>query len=675
MKKDDIEEQKIQAIVLTDSFQTRFMPLTAIRPRCLLPLANVPLIEYTLEFLAQANVSEVYLMCCSHADQVQQYIDDSKWVHPSSPFTKIQTIMSLESRSVGDAMRDVDSRGLITGDFVLVSGDVVTNLDLSKVLATHKQRKAADRDYIATMVLKQASELHRARSHIEPACFILEKGTDKCLYYQDIPPVNGQKTSVNIDPEILQDVAEFDIRNDLIDCHVDICTPQVPTIFQENFDYQALRSDFVKGVLSSDLLKKHIYAYVTGDEYAARVESWQTYDGISQDVLERWCYPIVPERNIIDDQTYTYESKHIYKEQNIRLSQSCKIQSRVVIGNDTFIGDGSKVQASVIGRHCRIGNNVLVENSYIWEGAVIGDGSVIRHSIVAADAVVGANSILNPGAVIGFGVRIDDNVEIPHDTKIVKEKLRKMDDSLSLSEEEDEEEESDASIVGPNGVGRLYREDVHEDGQYGGMIYQMAQLSVSDTSLASTTVAHQHRRKKRTQSTTSAYLSEEEDEQFDKEAIATVERAMEFNHDIDTALLELNTLRMSMNVTYHEVRVATSTALVKRVDHFIETQTLGAKEAVEKIFRKWSSLFDRQVFDNEDQLDLLIILQTLCSQLDASYNSVVLLWILVVLYDEEIIEEENIYKWWHSEKSKEIGARDRVEKWIEWLQEAESEEE
>ncbi|KAG7908918.1 hypothetical protein KL906_003149 [Ogataea polymorpha] len=675
MKKDDIEEQKIQAIVLTDSFQTRFMPLTAIRPRSLLPLANVPLIEYTLEFLAQANVSEVYLMCCSHADQVQQYIDDSKWVQPSSPFTKIQTIMSLESRSVGDAIRDVDSRGLITGDFVLVSGDVVTNLDLSKVLAVHKQRKVADRDYIATMVLKQASELHRARSHIEPACFILEKGTDKCLYYQDIPPVNGQKTSVNIDPEILQDVAEFDIRNDLIDCHVDICTPQVPTIFQENFDYQALRSDFVKGVLSSDLLKKHIYAYVTGDEYAARVESWQTYDGISQDVLERWCYPIVPERNIIDDQTYTYESKHIYKEQNIRLSQSCKIQSRVVIGNDTFIGDGSKIQASVIGRRCRIGNNVLVENSYIWEGAVIGDGSIIKHSIVAADAVVGANTILNPGAVVGFGVRIDDNVEILHDTKIVKEKIRKMDDSLSLSEEENEEEESDPNLVGPQGLGHLYREDIQEDGQYGGMIYQMAQLNVSDTSLASTTVAHQHRRKKRTQSTTSVYVSEDEDEQFDKEAIATVERAMEFNHDIDTALLELNTLRMSMNVTYHEVRVATSTALVKRVDHFIETQTLGAKEAVEKIFRKWSSLFDRQVFDGEDQVDLLIILQTLCSQLDASYSSVVLLWILVVLYDEEIIEEENIYKWWQSEKSKDIGARDRVEKWIEWLQEAESEDE
>ncbi|KAH3660037.1 hypothetical protein OGAPHI_007242 [Ogataea philodendri] len=675
MKKDDLEEQKIQAVVLTDSFQTRFMPLTAIRPRCLLPLANVPLIEYTLEFLAQANVSEVYLMCCSHADQVQQYIDDSKWGLPSSPFTKIQTIMSLESRSVGDAMRDIDSRGLIAGDFVLVSGDVVTNLDLGKVVSLHKQRRTSDRDYIATMVLKQASELHRARSHVEPACFILEKGTDKCLYYQDIPSVDGEKTSVDIDREIIQDVAEFDIRNDLIDCHVDVCSPQVLTIFQENFDYQALRSDFVKGVLLSDLLKKHIYAYVTTDEYAARVESWQTYDGISQDVLERWCYPIVPERNIIDDHTYTYESKHIYKEQDIRLSQSCKIQSRVVIGKDSFIGDGTTIQGSVIGRNCRIGNNVTVRNSYIWDGAVIGDDVVVSHSIVAADAVVGSKSVLNPGTVVGFGVQIDSGIEIPKDTRIVKNRIRKLDDSLSLSETEEEEEETDYSLVGQNGVGHLYSEDGHDDRKYGGMVYQMDQLALSDVSVASNTVAHHHRRKKRTQSTNSVYISEDEEEQFDKEAIATVDRAMEFNHDIDTALLELNTLRMSMNVTYHEVREATSVALVKRVDHFIETQTLGAKEAVEKIFRKWSSLFDRQVFDDEDQVDLLLILQKLCAQLDATYNSVVLLCILVILYDEEVVEEENIYKWWGSDESKSIGARSKVGKWIDWLQEAESEEE
>ena len=77
-QKEIVQDDRFQAIVLTDSFETRFMPLTSILPRCLLPLANVPLIEYTLEFLANAGVNEVYLMCSSHADQIQEYIEKSK---------------------------------------------------------------------------------------------------------------------------------------------------------------------------------------------------------------------------------------------------------------------------------------------------------------------------------------------------------------------------------------------------------------------------------------------------------------------------------------------------------------------------------------------------------------------------------------------------------------------
>ncbi|QPG76013.1 hypothetical protein FOA43_003399 [Brettanomyces nanus] len=717
MKKINPEtELDYQALVLTDSFQTRFMPLTHAEPRCLLPLANVPLIEYTLEFLAQTDVvSEVFLLCSAHAEQIQEYIDHSKWVFPSSPFTKIHTILSMESRSVGDSIRDIDGRGVISGDFILVSGDVITNMDLNKALSAHRQHKQEDRDYVSTMVLKQASPLHRSRSLIEPACFILEEHTNRCIYYQDIPPVNGKKTSVNIDPELLGDIGEFVVKNDLIDCRVDICTPQVLTTFQENFDYQFLRADWVKGVLSSDLLRKHIYAYITREDYAARVESWQTYDGISQDVLERWCYPIVPERNLLEDQTYTCESTHIYKEESIRLSQSCKIDSCVEIGSGTFVGDGSRIGASVIGRNCHIGNNVIVDNSYIWSGSRIEDNAVVRHSIVASDAVIRKNVVVNAGSVIGFGVVIGENVVIPSYTKIVKTPFKErkrthevpsdlnseFDDEtegsssqitttteegldvsgeIEASDEDDEQEpgapaSKNHSIVGQDGVGFLYVDDE----RYNGMVSQMMSLDLSDVSIASSTIVHHgsSRRKKRTlSSATSQFLSEEEEEDFEKEAIATVDRSMENNHDIDTALLELNTLRMSMNVTYHEVRQATCKAMLARVDSFIETETLGVKDAVEKIFWKWTALFQRQVFDDVDQVDLMLIIQKICHNMDQEYGPMVLLYTLLILYEEEVIQEDNINKWWTSDESKAMGlVRDKTAKWIEWLKQAESESE
>lgn len=42
--------------------------------QCLLPLANTPLIDYTLEFLASAGVEQVFIYCGAHTDQLEEYI-------------------------------------------------------------------------------------------------------------------------------------------------------------------------------------------------------------------------------------------------------------------------------------------------------------------------------------------------------------------------------------------------------------------------------------------------------------------------------------------------------------------------------------------------------------------------------------------------------------------------
>jgi translation initiation factor eIF-2B subunit epsilon len=99
----------------------------------LLPLANTPLIEYTFEFLANAGVEDVFVYCGAHREQVEEYITKSKWAAQSSPFSRLELIQST-SHSIGDAMRDLDSRSLLTGDFILVYGDVVSNLPLERSL-------------------------------------------------------------------------------------------------------------------------------------------------------------------------------------------------------------------------------------------------------------------------------------------------------------------------------------------------------------------------------------------------------------------------------------------------------------------------------------------------------------------------------------------------------------
>lgn len=707
-QKEIVQDDRFQAIVLTDSYETRFMPLTASTPRCLLPLCSVPLIEYTLEFLATAGVNEVYLMCSSHPDQIQLYIANSKWVKPSSPFS-ITTIVSPELRSVGDAMRDVDNRGLVSGDFLLVSGDVVTNIDFDRAMAAHRRRKALDKNHIATMILTLSLQQHRARSQIDPATFILDKTNDRCLYYQRTPPPDSTATLIQIDPELLDEVqGEISIRNDLIDCCVDICSPHVPQIFQENFDYQHLRSDFVRGVLTSDLLKKTIYTYILDDlaEYAARVESWSTYDAISQDMLSRWCYPLVPDANLHEN-TFSYEPGHIYQEKQVVLAQSCRIGPRTAIGHLTRVGDESSVSLLVVGRNCVIGKNVLITNSYVWDNCVIEDNATLSGCIVASGVKIGKGAHIPSNCVISFDVVIGADVTLPRQSRVCKpgsSAIRNLERDFSDGEESESHQpcaaEPELALVGPDGNGCLYvsenerdEDDNESDGgsvapHYTGLVYKTRLLNISDDSIASLTqkkMKKNARRSRRFSATSAiltdydggAYSDDEAEEDFHKEAIATVSRALDHNHDIDTALLELNTLRMSMNVTYNEVRLATTEALLSKVADYITTGTLEPKDAASKIFTSWGGLYKRQVFNQDEQVHLLQTLQSVLENMDSSYHAIVMFVAVKTLYDQDTLEEEEIMRWWNSllGASEKEGVCKLTGQFVQWLQEAEEESE
>ena len=77
---------------------------------------------------------------------------------------KIVPIMiAKETFSPGDAMRDIYTRGLVTTDFVLVMGDLVSNIRIDEVVRVHKERRKTNKDAIMTIVVKESGVRHRTR--------------------------------------------------------------------------------------------------------------------------------------------------------------------------------------------------------------------------------------------------------------------------------------------------------------------------------------------------------------------------------------------------------------------------------------------------------------------------------------------------------------------------------
>ena len=90
------------------------------------------------------------MFCCAHADQIQAYLEQSRW--HKHRHMKVSVITSTACLSAGEALRLVDQKDVIKSDFVLVSGDIVANADLKRHVQEHKTRRQQDKSAIMTMV-------------------------------------------------------------------------------------------------------------------------------------------------------------------------------------------------------------------------------------------------------------------------------------------------------------------------------------------------------------------------------------------------------------------------------------------------------------------------------------------------------------------------------------------
>lgn len=353
-------------------------------------------------------------------------------------------------------MRDLDGKHVITGDFIVVSGDVISNMPIEGALTTHRSRREADKNAIMTMVLREAGRNHRTKSSSVSPVFVVDPTKDRCLHYEEIDhhaDHSGHTARLNMDTEIILSHAEVDIRQDLIDCNIDICTPDVLSLWSDSFDYQAPRKHFLHGVLKDyELNGKTIHTYIINDHYAAKVRNLKAYDAISKDIISRWTYPLCPDTNLLPGHTYELRKSNLYQEQGVTLARSCVVGRRTVIGQGTSIGEKTTVKNTVLGRNCKIGKNVTLDGAYLWDGAVIGDGTSVHQAIVADGAVVGNNCKVQPGALLSYGVRVADGITVPEGRRISKS-----------PRDEDEEPKSDPAVVGKGGEGYEFTHDNDEE--------------------------------------------------------------------------------------------------------------------------------------------------------------------------------------------------------------------
>lgn len=668
--------------------------------QCLLPLANTPLIEYTLEFLAMNGVQEVYIYCGSHTDQVEDYISRSRWAPTSRscPFSVVQFVRVSDARSVGDVLRDLDKRSLVDGDFLLVHGDLVSNLMLDGALAAHRKRRETSAANIMTIVLQSGGQhSHRTKTNGITPVFAVDAKTQRCLHYDEINPLQSDHY-ISLDPAIADELStEFEVRSDLIDAQIDICTPEVLALWSESFDYELPRRNFLHGVLKDwELNGKMVYAEIFEDGYAARASNLQMYDAISRDVLGRWTFPFIPENNVVPKQVYKRHINGVVIESGASHAHDAKLHNSI-IGQHTVIGSGSKVTNCIIGRGCKIGVNVTLKDCLIWNDTTIAEGTNISHSILAETVVIGKGCTIPAGCLLSFGVHVSDNVSFSENTV------------LSTLTSNGEDVDRDTRLLGSEtNAARFYdSEDEELDDEdparlQKSLIYSLAHYNLStssvstldsqpdsddedDTKYLSADAAQASR------SRLSSFASDDSAGRlsFHADAVHGLLDALRADSgDFDSAKLEFMGLRLANDASDAMMRKAVATAFTRRAVELLTPEHGGLEpaKAAERAFtaRRGASKFVNEVGvggGEKDQVEFILALQRALQHAAKGHDPAragnLLAAMLQQLYALDILEEDGILGWWADTRATEgenlAALKEKCRVLVEWLENAEEE--
>jgi mannose-1-phosphate guanylyltransferase len=125
----------LQAVILVGGEGTRLRPLTSTVPKPLVPLVDRPFISFMLEWLRQHGIEDVIMSCGFLATSVRNVLGDG-----SSVGIKLRFVEEPDPRGTAGALKYASP--LLDERFVMLNGDVLTDIDLTQQIAQHEDTGA-----------------------------------------------------------------------------------------------------------------------------------------------------------------------------------------------------------------------------------------------------------------------------------------------------------------------------------------------------------------------------------------------------------------------------------------------------------------------------------------------------------------------------------------------------
>jgi mannose-1-phosphate guanylyltransferase len=323
----------MKALILAGGLGTRLRPLTERVPKSLLPICNRPFLEHQIRLLAAHGVKEATLLTGYLAEEFAPFVAQVRAT------LGVELHVSTEAKPLGTAGAVRSRLSELDGTTIVLNGDVLTDLDLTAVLAYHRVKDAA-----LTIVLTPVDDAR-------PYGLVPTDGDGRVQEFLEKPTelVAGEINAGTylLEPDVLHDVPADEFWQ---------------------FEQQLFPALLEQG--------KPLYGFSSG-AYWLDIGSPERYLQAHYDILSGRAHATVDGTIVRDDTTLGDGTRII----------GPTLLSHAPVGAGATLGPLTSIAA---GAH--IGARARIERSVVHPGAEVGEEAVVRNSVIGRGARVDAGA-------------------------------------------------------------------------------------------------------------------------------------------------------------------------------------------------------------------------------------------------------------------------------------------
>ena len=319
----------MKAMILAAGFGTRLHPLTHTVPKPMVPIMNRPILEHTIHLLRTHGIQDITVNLHHLPEIIKDHFGDG------NDFG-VNLHWSHEPEILGTAGGIKKAQEFLDGEaFLVINSDVVTDCDLSKVIAFHKAKGSA-----LTLVVRKGDTPEQ--------CDPIEVDENDRI-------VHIVGTSAKNKPD---DTAR------ILFTGIQVMEPEIFDRIPENKFY-GTTTDVFPGMLEDGL---PMFAYWHSD-YWKDVGTIQSYLDVHKDLLDGRMTGGFPLEN--------------------NSAAGGHITQPALIGKNCQIADTAKIGPyAVLGDHCTIEDDAVIEHSICWQGVTLGKNSHVNQSVLGNGVTV-----------------------------------------------------------------------------------------------------------------------------------------------------------------------------------------------------------------------------------------------------------------------------------------------